>query len=233
MADHRWIECEDFAALQAGIVDAASEIVETAVRERGAALLALPGGKTPVPIFEALAERSLPWTSVTVVATDERLVADDSPLCNSAVLTRCFGSRGAKVVPLNLATQDVVAAAALMNTRVADLVFPMDLMWTGVGPDGHVASIIAGPDVERAFDAPHWRRIVGIVPDPPRPEAPVARVSMTCAALFDTRAAWIVITGEEKRRLVERGLAERERSSLPIGRVLAAADRPATIWWCP
>jgi len=233
MAEHRWIDCPDFEALSERIVEAAAAIITTAVEERGAALLALPGGKTPVPILEALAARDLPWDKVTALPTDERLVADDSPLCNSVVLARCFGTRGARIVPLNLDTKDVVAAAALMNTRIADLAFPMDLMWTGVGPDGHTASIIAGPDIERAFAAPDWRRIVGIVPDPPRPEAPVPRVTMTCATLFDTREAWVVITGEEKRALVEQGLREKERSSLPIGRVLAQADRPVTIWWCP
>ena len=51
-------------------------IVESAIDARGNALLAFPGGTTPVPVFEKLAHSAVPWKRVTIIPGDERLLLD-------------------------------------------------------------------------------------------------------------------------------------------------------------
>ena len=232
MADIRWHGFNGFQALLDSVADAVIALVEEAISQRGKAVLALPGGKTPVAIFEAIARRGLDWTRVTILPTDDRLVASENPLCNSSMLARIFGPVGAKLIPFNGASHDLLAAAALVNDRIAGLDWPLDLVWTGVGEDGHTASILPGPDIEAAFDVPASRRVVGNTPDPLPPEAPFLRVTLTSAALLDTRALMIVMTGVKKRQLVEQAISEAHRSTIPIGRVLADAQVQADIYWC-
>jgi 6-phosphogluconolactonase len=43
----------------------------------------------------------------------------------------------------------------------------------------------------------------------------------------------ITITGEEKRAVLERAIADGRSSKLPIARVLAEAEQPIDIHWCP
>jgi 6-phosphogluconolactonase len=43
----------------------------------------------------------------------------------------------------------------------------------------------------------------------------------------------ITITGQQKRDLLERAIADGHSSKLPIGRVLAEAEQPIDIHWCP
>jgi 6-phosphogluconolactonase len=43
----------------------------------------------------------------------------------------------------------------------------------------------------------------------------------------------ITITGQEKRDVLERAIADGQSSKLPIGRVLAEAEQPIDIHWCP
>jgi 6-phosphogluconolactonase len=68
------------------------------------------------------------------------------------------------------------------------------------------------------------------MPDPLPPEAPVARVTLTLLALVETRSLMLTISGEEKRTVAEQAIAEGRSSSLAIGRVLASARCPVTIY---
>ena len=53
-----------------------------------------------------------------------------------------------------------------------------------MGEDGHTASIFPGPDFDEALNGPKARRAVGVMPDPLPAEAPVARVTLTRAAIL-------------------------------------------------
>ena len=119
------------------------------------------------------------------------------------------------------------------DARLQDLSWPPDLVWLGMGNDGHTASIFAGPDLQNALDAPKARRAIGVMPDPLPAEAPVARVTLTRAAILSARTVTITITGDEKRALLEQAIADGQSSKLPIGRVLAEIDQPIDIHWAP
>jgi 6-phosphogluconolactonase len=100
-----------------------------------------------------------------------------------------------------------------------------------MGADGHTASIFPGPDLQDALDAPKARRAVGVMPDPKPEDAPVARVTLTRAAILSARTVLITITGDAKRELLEKAIADGQSSNLPIGRVLAELDQPIDIHW--
>ena len=102
-----------------------------------------------------------------------------------------------------------------------------------MGEDGHTASIFAGPDLQDALDAPKARRAVGVMPDPLPDNAPVARVTLTRAAILSARTILITITGDKKREVLEQAIADGQSSRVPIGRVLAEAEQPIDIHWCP
>jgi 6-phosphogluconolactonase len=71
------------------------------------------------------------------------------------------------------------------------------------------------------------------MPDPLPEGAPVARVTLTRAAILSARTVLITITGQRKRELLEQAIADGQSSRLPIGRVLAEAEQPIDIHWCP
>jgi 6-phosphogluconolactonase len=102
-----------------------------------------------------------------------------------------------------------------------------------MGDDGHTASIFPGPDLDRAVSGPRERRAVGVRPQPLPEEAPFDRVTLTAAALTSARAIMIIISGAEKRALLEQAIKEGPLSSLPIGRLIAAIETPIDIFWTP
>ena len=126
---------------------------------------------------------------------------------------------------------DYRLAGGAADARLQDLAWPPDLVWLGMGKDGHTASIFAGPDLQDALDAPKARRAIGVMPDPMPEDAPVPRVTLTRASILSARTLLITITGDEKRALLEQAIKDGHSSKLPIGRVLAEAEQPIDIHW--
>jgi 6-phosphogluconolactonase len=205
-------------------------IIESALDARGQALVAFPGGSTPKPIFEALASSDIRWKNVTIVPTDERLVAVNSDMSNVADIARIFLPLGARVLPLNSEAEDYKLAGGAANARLKDLHWPPDLVWLGMGEDGHTASIFPGPDLEEALEGPDDVLAVGVIPDPMPANAPVKRVTMTAAAIKQARTTMLVFDGAKKREVLDEAIELGKKSPYPIGRVLAKISVPVDVY---
>jgi 6-phosphogluconolactonase len=228
-----WRRFDDAGAMARCVADDVQSIISSAIELRGSALIALPGGKTPVPIFAELAEREVDWPRVILLPTDERLVSANNPLSNAGLIRRQFGRTGARLFSLFGARGSSEDAGDVADRNLKTLRWPLDLVWLGMGEDGHTASILPGPDFEAASNGPADRRALAVTPDPLPAEAPVARITLTRSALVTTRSLVLTILGEKKRAVAERAIEEGTASNLAIGRVLASSGVPATIYWSP
>jgi len=227
------VEWWDFDAAE-DLIDAVvgdvTFIIESALDARGQALVAFPGGSTPKPILEKLAQANIRWKSVTIIPTDDRLVAVDNPLSNVAMIAKIFIPKGARVLPITSDAADHKLAGNAANARLADLHWPPDLVWLGMGADGHTASIFPGPDLDDAMNGAKDVRAVGVAPDPLPPEAPVNRVTLTAAAIASARTSILVISGAKKREVLEAAIEDGAKSAFPIGLVIDKIVVPIDIY---
>jgi 6-phosphogluconolactonase len=231
MIEAEWWDYDSVDEMADAVAGDIGFIVESALDARGEALIAVPGGKTPLPIYERLAKAKLNWKKVTIIPTDERLVPLTDEKSNIRAIAQAFLPTGARVFPISSDIADYKMAGNSANAKLADLKFPLDLAWLGVGADGHTASIFSGPDLDEALNAPKGRNAVGVMPDPLPPEAPVARVTLTRSAILSARTVLITVTGEDKKEMLEGAIEDGQSSKLPIGRVLAEAEQPIDIHW--
>lgn len=167
-------------------------------RERGEITIAVPGGSTPFPIFEELVRRDLDLSRLVVWPTDDRIVAETHPASNTGKIRAIFEPVGARVVALKEDAE----------------VPPFNLVWLGMGEDGHIASLFPNTDPD-PVDPQMVRRIT---PDPLPPEAPFDRISLTIPALDKTLDMMFVVRGDTKRAIFE--AADAEQNDLPIARLL-------------
>ncbi|BCA58181.1 6-phosphogluconolactonase [Sphingomonas sp. HMP6] len=232
--DHEieWWDYEDAEEMAEAVAGDIGFIIDSAIDARGAAVIALSGGKTPIPIYAKLAAAKHDWKRVTIVPVDERIVPLGDPLSNVTMIAKAFLPKGARVMPIvPNATADYKAAGRSADALMQDLHWPLDLCLLGVGADGHTGSIFPGPDYDEALAGPKERRALGVMPDPMPKDAPVARVTLSREAMISARALIIAVTGDAKKKVIEDAIKQGPSSKYPIGRVLADVELPVDIHW--
>ena len=222
-----------------------AERAAKAIQERGRFLVALNGGSTPAGAFKLLGtefQEKVDWSNVHVLWGDERCVPGDDPESSYGQARGLF-LRHVPIPETNvhrikgeLPPAEAAQEYAMVLKELASppLEWPrFDLVYLGMGEDGHTASLFAGPDLQDALDAPKARRAVGVMPDPMPEDAPVPRITLTRAAILSARTVLFTLTGSEKRELLEQAIEDGQSSKLPVGRLLAEAEQPIDIHWAP
>lgn len=166
--------------------------------------LALSGGSSPLPMFEALAAADIPWEFVHLYQVDERLVPVDSPARNFAAIRERLVGRVAipadQVHPMPVERRDPRAAAADYADTLRRTLGPggvLDLVHLGLGADGHTASLLPG---DPALDEP-----ADVIVSQPYQGA--RRLSLSAAVLSAARERVWLVTGADKRGALGRLLA--------------------------
>lgn len=196
------------------LTQAIARDLRVALRVRGAAHLAVSGGRSPILLLETLSRSPLPWSKITVSLVDERCVPLTSPDSNEALIRRHLLHRAA-------------AQAHFSPPRPGPVSAVPDVIVLGMGADGHTASLFPDdPDLDEALD-------------PNRPPAYLAvapaasiwrRLTLNLSAIVQSGHIYVAIEGSAKRRVLEQALAG--APGLPIRAVLTAAPH-GRLYWCP
>lgn len=224
------------AALAEAAADRVVAAARNAIRRRGRCLLALSGGSTPRLVYPLLASLprmgSVDWSRVEFFWGDERAVPPDHPesnfgLARTLLLDRLPGVRPAAVHRMPADEPDPEAAAEQYEAEIGRVfgVRPgtshrrrFDLIWLGMGADGHTASLFAG-----ASTLAERRRWV-IPATAPATSAVSGRMTFTLPLINAARAVVFVVAGADKAAAV-RSVRSGSRD-LPAGRVRATS----TLW---
>jgi 6-phosphogluconolactonase len=216
-----------------GLAEAAARAaiagIEAAVDDHGTCTWVLTGGGTPLAAYRRLARHDLrpgvEWERVRVAMGDERSVPPGHPESNwgqaaAALLDHVpvpdshrLRLRGE--VPPEQAAKEYEALLRALPAAPAG-VPRLELVWLGVGPDGHCLSLFPGrPELDE------HERLVVAVHGAPKP--PPDRVTLTLAALAGTERLTVVASGRGKAAVVAR--AREGDDSLPIARAVAAVEQ--------
>jgi 6-phosphogluconolactonase len=219
------------AAARAAMAD-----LEAAVEAHGTATWVLTGGATPAAAYRRLAAHDLragiEWDRVRVAMGDERCVPPEHPDSNwgqaAAALLDHVPIPGHHLLRPQGELGAEAAADAYQATLAALPAAPggsprLEVVWLGVGEDGHCLSLFPGlPEVEVSD------RLVVPVHDSPKP--PPDRVSLTLAALAGTERLLVLAAGPGKAGAVAQAQAGDDR--LPVTRAVAAVrEAGGSVTW--
>ena len=214
----------------ATLADASEALAEAvAIRLRallagqGRASLAVPGGTTPAHFLADLGARDLAWEKVTLLPTDERFVAADDAASNERMIRAQFAPlREGRVrfLSFHRYETDIEAAATALSSELSSLP-PLDLVVSGMGTDGHIASLFPGE--EARFGA---RPDSGICIATPPGLPP--RLSLSPARLVGAGWANLLVSGTEKEAVLQAAVDRPQ--PLPVDLLL---DRPQglDVYW--
>ena len=194
------------------------------IREHGSFAVALAGGSTPRRAYELLARAEyldqVDWSRVHLFFGDERMVAPDSVESNYRMISEALISRvpipAENVHRINGETDAGKSAEdyeALLKKFFGSVDWPrFDLMWLGMGDDGHTASIFPGSNALK--ENTKW------VIQTRQPQTGQDRITLTLPVINHAARVMFTVTGREKAATLARVLrSESTDKELPARKI--------------
>ncbi len=193
-----------------------------AIAGRESFTVALSGGRIPKLLYEAVAAEASAgaFDKVHLFWGDERVVPPTDEESNfklaavrlllalkvpEAQVHRILTERG-EALAVQQAEAEICRIADLDNDGQPVL----DLVFLGMGEDGHVASLFSG-DTEALETQAVYRAVTG-------PKPPPRRITLGYPALAAAREVWVLVAGEGKKEALCASLAA--DGDTPLARVL-------------
>jgi 6-phosphogluconolactonase len=208
--------------------------IESASRNVQPYCVALSGGRITQKFFSATVAqakaRHVSFAGVHFFWADERCVPPDDPGSNFKMAAELlFGPlqiaaekihrlRGED--PPQVAVQIAEAKLRQIAPQNAEKLPVLDLVFLGMGEDGHIASLFPGAFAEiMDISVPFL-----VVEDSPKP--PPTRLSLSYKAIISAKNIWVLISGSGKSAALRDSLSATGKT--PLARVIAA--RPVRIF---
>lgn len=223
----------DATLLADAVAARVAEQLRDALAARGEASLVVPGGRTPVPVFDRLCTVNLDWSHVSLLLSDERWVPATHEDSNEGLVrARLLREQAAagRLVSLYRPTDSPGAALDAMEKELAAVPRPFDAVLLGMGEDGHFASLFPGDAALRvglvesgvhdcvAIDEPHNGH---------------QRLSLALSCLLQARVIVLMFLGVAKREVYEAALRDAEARRYPVAALLRQRRAPVEVHWAP
>jgi len=199
----------DLQGLIARAQDAILSSLATAIQERGQFTIALSGGSTPKPLYEAIGSLNLDWNKIHVFWGDERYVPSNHPDSNELM------ARIAWLNKVPIPQTNIHAVPTLSGNPVADAnkyeqhlqeffhcspgTFPsLDVILLGMGDDAHTASLFPHTEALQVRD-----RLVTVGNKDGNP-----RITLTYPLINAARSVIFLAAGANKRPALSQVFAE-------------------------
>jgi 6-phosphogluconolactonase len=186
-----------------------SEAARDCLKEKQAFAVAISGGSTPRQMHRILAEEAhiseVPWDKTHIFWVDERCVPRNDPASNYGTAKKDFLDRvpipgdhihamRGEMSPEDGALTYQAELVSFFQSEEGD--FPViDLIFLGVGKDGHTASLFPG---DKALDEME-RTVVAVKGGDPF----ISRLTMTYAVLNRARRIVFLLSGRDKADIVK------------------------------
>lgn len=197
-------------------------LAKAAIEARGRFTVALSGGSTPKTLYSLLATMpEIPWKKIYLFFGDERDVAPDDPESNYRMVSEALFSKAPipkeNIFRVHTEMKDAQAAALAYEETILKVFalkpgeFPrFDLVFLGMGPDGHTASLFPGSsaasEMQRVVVA-NWVE-----------KFKTYRITFTFPVLNNAACVTFLASGPDKEPMVRQILGE-NRKDLPSARV--------------
>jgi 6-phosphogluconolactonase len=171
-----------------------------AIQARGLCTIALSGGSTPKPLYEAIAVQKLPWEKIYVFWGDERYVPANHPESNQLMARQAWldkvGIPAENIYPMPTDEADPAEAARKYEDQLKQFFqlesgeFPsLDVNLLGIGDDGHTASLFPHTAALQVCD-----RIITVGNKDGQ-----SRITFTIPTINHARCTIFLVSGANKR----------------------------------
>jgi 6-phosphogluconolactonase len=223
-------EYSDAAALTSAFADKITQLLSAAIEAKGQATLVVSGGRTPVALFQQLAQTPLAWDKVVITLADDRWVdLQDDASNDKLVRTHLLQGHAAAATFITLKHDydDAAHAVEACEAALADVQLPFDVVILGMGEDGHTASLFpCSAQIEQGLDLTTAANYIAVEPT----TAPHQRMSLTLRTILASHNIFLHLVGAAKQDTIAKVLESTERE-MPIKGVIDRAT--VNLMWAP
>jgi 6-phosphogluconolactonase len=202
------------------------DVLRQALSAKDKVLWVLSGGTAPMKAYEVIASQyssALDWSKVVFAIGDERCVRSGSEDSNweqirKVLLYKLPVDEHNLLKPrYDLSAEEAAAdySAQLSALKSGDKL-PIDLLWLGMGEDGHTLSLFPNNPALNNDKAT-------VVPVHDSPKPPPNRISLSLGALAAAKHCFVIVRGQEKTASLTRAL--QGDTDLPVVKVCEAILR--------
>ncbi|HEY9666834.1 MAG TPA: 6-phosphogluconolactonase, partial [Coleofasciculaceae cyanobacterium] len=174
--------------------------MKTAIQERDRCTIALAGGSTPKPLYEAIATQDLPWEKIHVFWGDERYVPADHPDSNQRMARQAWLDKvdipETNIHPMPTTGENPVADAQKHEDHLREFFKvavgefpPFDVILLGMGDDAHTASLFPHTEALNVQD-----KLVSVGNKDGQP-----RITFTASLINHAHCVIFLVAGASKR----------------------------------
>lgn len=203
--------------------------IDTAIAERGMCAIALAGGSTPKPLYEAISKQPLPWDKIHVFWGDERYVPPEHPDSNQLMARTAWLNKvpipATNIHPIRTSEADPAAAASKYEQELLKFFqlspgeLPvLDIILLGIGDDGHTASLFPHTAALKVSD-----RAVTVGNKDGQP-----RITFTYSVINKARDVIFLVAGASKRSALAQIFAPVADANTYPSRLIQPQGK---LWW--
>ncbi len=223
-------EFTERSALDSALADKVAQILTQAVKQKGKASIAVSGGSTPKGFFNALSQKDLPWSNITITLADERWVDLDSDASNTRLVHENLLQNkaiNAKFFHLKQGDELTQETLADLNLAAQSSILPLDVLILGMGEDGHTASLFPCSDqIDEALSA-STAPLLKVTPK----TAPHQRISFSFSYLKQSQHTFLHISGSNKKAVFEQAISDSDSRVMPIRAFLQDPAIDTQVYW--
>ena len=205
------------------------ERAEAAIATHGQFTLAMAGGSTPKPLYEALANEALPWDKIHFFWGDERYVPPDHPDSNEGMARRTWLDKVAippgNIHPMPTDEADPAIAAQRYEQELQTFFqlspgqFPsLDVILLGIGDDAHTASLFPYTNALKVRD-----KLVAVGNKNGHP-----RITLTVPTLNQAQCVLFLVAGANKQGALKQIFAKQADEMTYPARLIHPQEE---LWW--
>ncbi|ACK73390.1 6-phosphogluconolactonase [Gloeothece citriformis PCC 7424] len=205
------------------------EKIKTAISERGQCTLALAGGSTPKPLYEALSHQPLPWEKLQIFWGDERYVPPDHPDSNQGMARQAWLNHvpipDSNIHPMPTEGNEPASDADKYEQELRQVFnvsgseFPsFDVILLGMGDDGHTASLFPHTEALKVRD-----RCITVGNKDGQP-----RITFTAPLINQARCVMFLVAGASKQPALAQIFAPTASSEEYPSRLIQPQGE---LWW--
>ena len=225
---------EDKSSLALAASDLITQVIESTLKNKTRAKIALCGGSTPKAAYSLLGTKNIDWMNVDLFLGDERWVDNKSLDSNSFLLNNSLFKEGnssleasffaVSTVDLSSPDESAKSYETILKNKFDGDPPKFDLILLGLGDDGHTASLFPGSDALFERD-----RLITVGEGKGH-----KRITFTSKLLSSADKVVFLISGSAKQKALKRLLDQSEpwertpaKLVSPNSEIIVLADKDA------